>query len=247
MFKRLHESLLWALVLVAVSFLLYYAYFMVIQDVQETLLAWLGNVAFVPFSLLLVTLIIDRLLQQREKLALRKKMNMLVGAFFSEVGTRLLKWLSQSDVNLEHNRKLFDASEDWSKRDFRRAMDRMAHVHYQIDARQADLEELRTFLNEQRSFLLRLIENPSIFEDAPLTDLLWAVFHLMEELSYRGELRQLAEKDYEHLAEDIKRAYVLLIREWFGYLGQLKESYPFLFSLALRTDPFDPKASPVFG
>ncbi|MGD2251857.1 MAG: hypothetical protein PVF70_02965 [Anaerolineales bacterium] len=247
MSKRLREPLLWTLVLVAVSFLLYYVYFMVVQDVQETFLAWLGDVAFVPFSLLLVTLIIDRLLRQREKLALRKKMNMVVGAFFSEVGIRLLELISQSDVHLEQNRKHFDASEDWSKRDFRKAMDRVAHAQYQIDPRQADLEELRTFLDEQRNFLLRLIENPSIFEDAPLTDLLWAVFHLMEELSYRDELHQLPEKDYKHLAEDIKRAYALLIREWFGYLGQLKESYPFLYSLALRTDPFDLKASPIFS
>jgi hypothetical protein len=49
------------------------------------------------------------------------------------------------------------------------------------------------------------------------------------------------------LAGDIKGAYVSFVTEWLEYMRHLKSDCPYLFSLALRTNPFDPKASPVAG
>jgi hypothetical protein len=37
----------------------------------------------------------------------------------------------------------------------------------------------------------------------------------------------------------------LLVLEWVSYMRYLKEHYPYLFSLAMRTNPFDAEASPV--
>ena len=42
-------------------------------------------------EVLLVTLIVDRMLGMREKHAVMEKMNMVIGAFFSEMGLDLLK------------------------------------------------------------------------------------------------------------------------------------------------------------
>ena len=49
----------------------------------------------------------------------------------------------------------------------------------------------------------------------------------------------------KHLSGDIQRAYQILVREWLDYLEHLKQDYPYLFSLALRTNPFDANASVV--
>ena len=103
--------------------------------------------------------------------------------------------------------------------------------------------ELKSFLVGKRGFLLGLLENPNLLEHETFTDLLWAVFHLTEELASREDVRQLADTDYAHLSGDIKRAYVLLISEWVDYMKHLKDHYPYLFSLAIRTNPFDPDAS----
>jgi len=48
-----------------------------------------------------------------------------------------------------------------------------------------------------------------------------------------------------HLAHDVARAYSFLVREWLAYMKHLKDNYPYLFSLAIRTNPFDPQASAV--
>lgn len=48
-----------------------------------------------------------------------------------------------------------------------------------------------------------------------------------------------------HLAGDVDRVYGLLARFWLEYMRYLKGNYPYLFSLAVRTNPFDECASPV--
>ena len=243
--KRIAEPILWTLVFVVVSFLLYAGYYMVVLDMQETFLTWLGNLAFIPFELLLVTLIIEQLLRSRERRTLRRKLNMIIGAFFSEVGVYLMKYISEFDIKADQNRAFFDIDPDWTEREFSRALKRLENVNYEIDAKLGDLQRLDAFLESKRTFLLRLLENPSLLEDGPLSDLLWSVFLIAEELDYRQDMSALPETDYAHLAEDLRRAYFLLLREWMVYLRHLKESYPFLFSLALRMDPFDPQASAV--
>jgi len=116
--------------------------------------------------------------------------------------------------------------------------------NFEIDARVGDLDALKQFVLEKRPFLLRLLENSNLLEHEFFTELLWAVFHLTEELSSREDVRALPESDYKHLAGDIKRAYRLLVREWLSHMEHLKSDYPYLFSLAVRTNSFDPNASP---
>jgi len=36
-----------------------------------------------------------------------------------------------------------------------------------------------------------------------------------------------------------------LVRQWLAYMKYLKNFYPYLFSLAMRTNPFDQHASPI--
>jgi len=60
----------------------------------------------------------------------------------------------------------------------------------------------------------------------------------------RDDLQHLPPADGDHIAGDIRRAYTILIVEWFAYMKHLKHDYPYLFSFAVRTNPFDPNASP---
>jgi len=93
--------------------------------------------------------------------------------------------------------------------------------------------------------LLGLLENPNLLEHESFTNLLWAVFHLTDELAHRSDLVKLPDTDYQHLAGDMKRVYHQLIIQWLNYMKHLKQDYPYLFSLAMRTNPFDINASVV--
>ncbi len=93
---------------------------------------------------------------------------------------------------------------------------------------------------------MSLLENQNLLEHDNFTDLMWALFHLTEELAVRKDVTTLSENDMLHIEIDFKRVYSLLISEWLDYMKHLKKEYPFLFSFALRTNPFDSNATPVF-
>jgi hypothetical protein len=241
--KRSNWLLYLAVALVALSTLVYVIHFAVFRDVHHIFIYLVGDIAFVPIEVLLVTVIIHRLLGQREKRALLNKLNMVIGAFFNEVGTDLLKRIIALDEDFGEVRQNLLINKDWTHRDFAQAGKRMAEYDYTIEVEPQALDELRDFLLAKREFLLRLLENPNLLEHESFTELLWAVTHLAEELAHRDAAYGLPAADYAHLAGDIRRAYVRIIGEWLQYMEHLQRKYPYLFSLAIRTNPFDPTAS----
>jgi len=187
----------------------------------------------------------DMLLNKREKELRKEKLNMVIGVFFSEVGTDLMKLFSTYDTTAEALRKDLIVTNDWSEKEFDSEGERLRHYDYRIDSTLADLNALRAFLQDKKELVLRLFENPYLLEHQSFTELLRAVLHLKEELLHRESLENLPAEDYKHLSGDIRRAYVLLVHEWLDYMGYLKKNYPYLFSLALRTNPFDRNASVI--
>ncbi|MBW2222084.1 MAG: hypothetical protein JRF22_06105 [Deltaproteobacteria bacterium] len=242
--KRFNWQILLGLSLIALSAFFYLIHYAIFRDAHHIFIYMIGDIAFVPIEVLLVTLIIHQLLSVREKRSMLKKLNMVIGAFFSEVGTRLLESFSEFDTHPDTIRKDLIVSKDWSSKEFSRAIKHLKKYDYSVDSKKGNLEELQRFLADKRDFLLGLLENPNLLEHESFTELLWAVFHLTEELSYRKDVNQLPNTDYQHLSGDIKRTYVLLLSEWMVYMKHLKTDYPYLFSFSLRTNPFDPSASP---
>lgn len=243
--KRLSWQVIFGLALITLSAFLYLIHYAIFRDAHHIYIYLIGDIAFVFIEVLLVTLIIHRLLNEREKQAMLKKMNMVIGVFFSEIGTTLLKYFSAFDLNSDKVRKELVVSTDWSGEKFATVIKHSRNYEYRIESKNGDLEGLKSFLIEKRNFLLGLLENPNLLEHESFTDLLWAVFHLTEELAHRIAVRDLPDTDYGHLSGDMKRAYVLLISEWLAYMKHLKTDYPYLFSLAIRTNPLDPDASPI--
>ncbi len=103
--KKLSWELRLGIVLIVSSFLLYFAHFLIFKDAHHIFLYLLGDIAFIPIDVLIVTLIIHKVLVEREKHQILEKMNMVIGAFFSEVGSELLEYLIGSDSNLEQDKR----------------------------------------------------------------------------------------------------------------------------------------------
>src|SRR4030042_1635261 len=73
-----------------------------------------------------------------------EKLNMVIGLFFSEVGTGLLAYFSQSDPNLEILQRELIIRSDWSDRDFLGLEKRVEKHDYTVDITKTDLEGLRS-------------------------------------------------------------------------------------------------------
>ena len=242
--KRFQWYLVLSGLLICASLVSYLIQIAIFHRTEDTFFYMLQDIAFVPIQVLLVTFIIARLLNEREKRALLKKLNMLIGAFYSEVGTALIKKCSVFSSGPPESTRLIVTS-GWGDKDFLSAKNAAQSAGPELDSRKGDLTEVRNFLEGKRMFLLSLLANPNLLEHDEFTDLLWAVFHLSEELSSRPSFDGLPAADYKHLSGDMLRAYRLLISEWLSYMNHLKQDYPYLFSLAVRMNPMDPNANPV--
>jgi len=239
-------KIFWGILLVAFSTCAYIVHYLIFRDPHHLFIFLVGDFAFVFVEVLLVTMIIHELLNYREKKAVEEKMNMIIGAFFSEVGSPLLRLFAGFDRGSEELKNRLAGCGRWPDEAFEEAA-RACRLYAQgiaIDCEQGDLIVLRNFLLEKRTFMLSLLQNPKLIAHEKFTDLLWAIFHLTEELALRNDLSGLGEADARHIATDIERAYKALTEMWIGHMFRLKADYPYLFSLAVRMNPFDPDASP---
>ncbi len=240
--RRLRGLLGLSVMLIALSAVLYAALFATMGRGRDIEFYTFLDIAFIPLQVLLVGLVINRLIALREKREMLDKLNMVIGAFFSEVGTELLDRLAAYDYDFELVCECLLVNAEWTPKDFALAKKSVDDLKRKVDSRLAPLDRLRDFLVGKRVFMLGLLENPNLLEHVHFTDLLWAVFHLTDELAARTSLEDLPYDDHEHLSGDIRRAYVLLLEEWLGYVQHLRSAYPYVFSLAVRRNPFDPDA-----
>lgn len=230
-------------VLIWLSAAMYLLHYFIYRDSHHIFIYLLGDIAFLPIDVLLVTLIIHNLLNVREKKSKMAKLNMVIGTFFSDTGTELAgKFFKLDDESAKIQNQLV-IEDDWTDEKFSSAVRLLRKHEYNMQLDKADLEELRKYLFGKRKFLMRLLENPNLLEHDNFTDMLWAIFHLTEELMQRKELAGLTQRDVAHLTGDMKRAYKAIVFEWIEYMKHLKKGYPYLFSLAMRTNPFNPNAS----
>lgn len=237
--------MLLGVILIVSSAVLYLIHFVIFKDAHHIVIFLLADIAFLPIEVLLVTIIIHRLLSEREKRARLEKMNMVIGVFFSEVGIELLASISRSDPGLDGIRKELMVTGVWTESEFLRVDQRLQDYEYGVDIGRADLRELKRLLVVKVDFLLRLLENPNRLEHESFTELLWAVFHLADELTRRENLERVPDTDLTHLGNDVKRVYALIGRQWVDYMKHMKKRYPYLFHLAVRTNPFDQTASVI--
>jgi hypothetical protein len=150
----------------------------------------------------------EMLLQRHERKVRMEKLNMVISAFFSELGTRLMTLFVESDPAIHQLGSALVVSNNWSDKHFASARTEVKGYPFSMDMHTIDLEALRTLLSEKGT-------------------------------------KKLPDSDLGHLSGDIKRAYSLLVLQWLDYMKYLKENYPYLFSLAVRTNPFDKTRSPV--
>ncbi|MCF8033768.1 MAG: potassium channel family protein [Desulfarculaceae bacterium] len=187
----------------------------------------------------------EMLLSRRERAAQLAKLYVVEGIFFSELGSELLLAIIAGDPRSDGLGEELRLKADWKPADFKHLEAKLAAHEYEVDPDQVDLEGLSNLLRSHNNLLLRLLENPFITEQDSFTECLRAVFHLKDELYHRPRLHPLLPTDRAHLGGDLKRVYQLLVMQWLIYVKHLSQRHPYLFSLAVRLNPFDPERDPV--
>ena len=150
------------ILLVLISITLYGVNFVIFHDSRD-LFFYLGiDIAFLPIEVLFVVLVIESAISQRDRTILLEKLNMVIGTFFSEVGTHLVKNISEFDSKVKKIRENLIVSDDWSRADFLDASRQIRNYNYRLNIIDSEksfefLESMKHFLIDKRNFLLILL------------------------------------------------------------------------------------------
>ncbi len=233
--------------LITLSLVMYTAHYLIFQDSHHLWIFFMGDLAFIPVEVLIVTIIIDRTIDSREKQQRLEKLNLVIGTFFSRIGNPLLAKLSSADPERENIGARLVIDNGWKKENFNSVRSFLEKHPCSIVIDKIDLESMREFMVSNENFVLRIVENPTVFEHESFTDLILALGHATQELRMRKDFTTLPDADMAHLEKDLQRVYSQLVVAWVKYMEYLMANYPYLFSIAMRTNPFDSSASVVIG
>jgi len=91
--------------LIVLSTIGYAVHYLLFRDLHHIFIFLVGDIAFVFLEVLLVTMVIHQVLEEREKRSRLNKLNVVIGVFFSEMGTSLIKALADLDSNNTEKRE----------------------------------------------------------------------------------------------------------------------------------------------
>ncbi len=239
---RFDQAIIISLVILSCVFFLLQQ--IIFHNPEESEFLILQDLIFLPLEVIMITFFLDRILAAREKRKRLDQINIVISAFFSETGSDALNTLNKVIADREAVRAIVDMKPAWADKAFDGAAKaaKQCPVHTVLSADAIVMLKQSLPIKED---IIKLFANPNLLEHDTFTDMLWALYHLVDELSSRVDVNALPKADIEHLKGDISRAYNLLVFEWVIYLKHLKARYPYLWSLAVRKNPFSEQPSVV--
>lgn len=151
--------------LILLSVALHALHYFIFGDLKHIFVYLLGDIAFIPLEVFLVTLVIDQLLERRDKEKRLKKMHMLIGLYFQELGFNLLRHIVFADENRRDFQGVCAIGQDWKASDFRKLEKWLIERKLEVNPRKMDYDALYDMLSSQKLLMINLISNPTLLED----------------------------------------------------------------------------------
>ncbi|XTR38447.1 hypothetical protein ACQQ2T_03455 [Paraclostridium tenue] len=227
--KKIRYYFVISFILIALSSIMFFIHYLIFGQALNTAYYSLMNLCFIPINSLVVTIMLEKLIDYRAKKDRIEKINMLVGIFFTEVGGKLMHFIIDADKDAKNYITNFE--------DLNKIKKCLYEYNYKVDMKYIDLCAIKNILVKHNNLFVTLISNESILQHQIFTDLLMSVIHLRDEIIF-------IEKDKDsgfninHLENDVIRVYKNISIQWISYLEYLSKSYPFLYNNAIRVNPF---------
>lgn len=238
--KEHKQTILVGLGLLALSAFLHYVHYLIFHDIHHVLIYLLGDIAFIPLEVFFVTVVLERIIAKRDEKHMIKKLNMLVGLFYQELGQDLLKRFVSADPQIEADELSTTINHNWCEDNYIEMRKRILKHDCSVNIYKVDLAYIDDRLTQHKVMITNMISNPAIHEHGPFSEVLMSVFHLSDELRHRPYTEN-SKDDLDHLKVDIDRVYKQMAKEWVAYMSHMQNDYPYLFSTAIKNNPFDPK------
>lgn len=214
---------IWIVVcLVLLSALIYGIQIIVFHDVHTTGFYILQDLAFVPISFAITTIVVGQIMDDRQKVESAQKTRMLTSTFFTGLGSQLFEEISKvATMDISPNDLL---CEDEKK--IPEQLKRIDEESIQIQINKEVFEQIEQLIQAEKMELIELASNPLLLEQECFTQLLWGLFHLLDEFRLRGIYDQLTEADIAHYNSDIEKIFRLLLKNWVKNSFFVHVNYP---------------------
>lgn len=208
----------------------------VFHRTEDTFFYLFQDLAFVSLQAVIVTLFLNKAVSAIQKQQNSKKVNVIISAFFSELGLSVVSIFAKLTENIDELGMLSDV-QNCNKKKINELKQRINGFDFKMSLSPEKLEKLGLVLIEKKSFMIGMLENSSLMEHDTFTDMLWSLFHVADELQSR-DLLTVSKADMQHLNNDVLRAYRAILAEWIAYINYLKIDYPYLYNTAISKSPF---------
>lgn len=209
-------------VLLAISACIYGMQIFIFKDVRNTEFYIFQDMAFIPISIAITTVVVGELLDINNKRDSRKKTRMLTSTFFSDIGFELMSMLaliSNIDEELLYTINAPEIPES----------DKITAIKNSgltVNANMGMYTVISDIIIASKTDILILSSNPMLYDHECFSDLLWELLHLMDEFRLRGNYVKLTPDDLTELNSDFAQVLELLLINWVVNAKYLKETYP---------------------
>lgn len=227
--KKIRYYFVISSILILLSAIMFGIHYMIFAQAINTAYYSLMNLCFMPINSLFVTIILEKLIDYRAKKERLEKLNMLVGIFFTEVGSKLMHLIIDADKDAKNYILSFE--------DLNKVKSAVEKHKYKVDINELDIDSIKKLVQDNSSLFINLISNENILQHQIFTDLLMSVIHLRDEIIFI-ENDTDGEIDIRHIENDVIRVYKNITIQWVHYLEYLEKFYPYLYNNAIRVNPF---------
>ena len=174
--KKIRYYFVISFILIALSSIMFFIHYLIFGQALNTAYYSLMNLCFIPINSLVVTIMLEKLIDYRSKKDRIEKINMLVGIFFTEVGGKLMHFIIDADKDAKNYITNFE--------DLNKIKKCLYEYNYKVDMKYIDLCAIKNILVEHNNLFVTLISNESILQHQIFTDLLMSVIHLRDEIIF---------------------------------------------------------------
>ena len=214
--------------LVALSASIYGLQIWLFHDLRTTEFYILQDLAFVPVSFAVTTVVVGKIMDEHEKRDSIRKTRMLTSSFFTAIGAGLLADLSeiaQTDLNI-----------DWlqvqTEKEVKEKQKQIQEASVKVQVDEKHYSRIRARIYNWQPELLTLASNPLLLEQESFAKLLWGILHLTDEFRLRGDFSNLSETDIRHFDDDFEKVLRLLLQNAVSNALFLKKTFPDFYGAA---------------
>ena len=223
--------------LIVFSIIIYIVHGIIFKNPIATLSGIMLSLAYVPIGIIYQRVVVDKLLEAKEKENAARKMNLVMGSFYNSIGNDIIGAISKGDIKLNSREPKLGIFSKTNEASFDNIIEFFHEYECELDIDKINLSKIYKILDEKDDIMLSLITNEAIDSYSGIINMLTATLHIKDELAMKFEDNGLdftCEESKAHLTRDVCKCYKLLMEQWIVYMAEMKKIYPNRFKNMLK-------------